>query len=203
MEIIAIHKEMAYKPYQVNQHASGVLTFLKPKHIENNTITEYYLEALVNITYIIRQVVIVVDVSTMQLLHNAKFELERLFKLFEVSISIVPDHNSADTESYISFLREYALHYLEDCSVSPHTKLYPISMCIREMMLESLGDGDSQCHENILSQVYYPYCHFDKSVIDTLLKQLTIELLSSLNIDVNEYLKATHLALGEVFANEK
>lgn len=202
MKTIYINEETAHQPPDLDPKIQSVMVFLEPSHIASGEVVEYYFEALVNITYIIRQVTVVVDVTTLDLLSDKEMLIERLFKLFEVSISIVTGVEGVEAKSvdeYIAYLRPLAMAYLLDESIAPQTRLYPVSSFIRKSMMTNLIEykDERANYQNILAQVYYPYCCFDQQLLDEKLSALTQEILSELGVNLKEYLKATHVALSQ------
>ncbi|GGF92609.1 MULTISPECIES: hypothetical protein [Cysteiniphilum] len=201
METIHINEETAQQFCMLDPKIQSIMVFLEPSHIDSGEVVEYYFEALVNITYIIRQVTVVVDISTLELLSDKEMLIERLFKLFEVSISIVTGTEEKNIDEYIAYLKPIAKKYLMDESIAPQTKLYPVSLFIRKAMMKSLIKDQQAKYQNILAQIYYPYCRLEQKEADKKLNQLTQDIIRELGVDLKEYLKATHMALTKVMEN--
>lgn len=199
MKTIYINEETAHLLPDLDPKTEGAMVFLAPSHIASGEVVEYYFEALVNITYIIRQVTVVVDVTTLDLLSDKELLIERLFKLFEVSVSIVTGVGIKSVDDYTAYLRPLAMAYLMDESIAPQTRLYPISLFIRKSMMTNLIEykDERANYQNILAQIYYPYCCFDQQLLDEKLSALTQDILSELGVNLKEYLKATHVALSQ------
>ena len=146
-----------------------------------------------------RNVIITTESATLLQLSNYEDAIERLFKLFQVSLNVLPA-KAEHLKKYTDFILKLFTSYTNDQGISPETKFYPLSLLLRQRMLTILKTIPSG-YCSILDQIYYPYCHVEMDIIKPALEQCLDRWLSKTQINIHSYLKATHIAIDKILKN--